>query len=684
VSVLRPQSIGALARRLFRELAARRSAFDLPARRFVQGNARHDLSVKLGGAVAASPIGPAAGPHTQLAQNIVLSWLAGGRAIELKTVQQLDALTLPRPCIDVRGVGLNCEWSQELRAAESAEEYVKGALLVAVLAESGLAGVLPGFRGTVLDASIGYDLAGIRGEKVDGFLRTMRHAGPLAARLRAELPREARPWADAPLPDRLIEGVTLSTFHGCPPGEIEAIVGHVFEAHGLSCVVKLNPTLLGKQAVSALLHDALGYSDVRVPDAAFERDPGFDQAVAMIGRLSGRARSLGLSFGVKLTNTLVVENTSATLPREAREAYLSGPPLHVLAIQLVARLREALGPELPLSFSAGIDAQNAADAVALGLAPVTLCTDWLKTGGYGRGIKLYEALYERMDHAGAPTRAAWILRARGQAEQALSDAGVPAPLREGALAALSRGEDPRPHLGEALFEAWVRAAAARNTRVYAEEVLRDPRYRKDHLERPPKKVGTCLSLFDCLTCDKCVAVCPNDALFTFVGAHVALPIEVARKDASGWTFARTGTLSTDERHQIAVLADACNDCGNCDTHCPEDGGPQLAKPRLFGSEEALLADPIGGFFVRRRPGGYEALVRLSGVTARLVTRGDAAAFSGEGFEVRFSWRDPTGTLEGEARSAVDLGLARTAHLVATGVLGGREVNPVACLEEEGT
>ncbi len=45
-------------------------------------------------------VGPAAGPHTQLAQNIVTSWLTGGRFIELKTVQILDRLELEKPCID--------------------------------------------------------------------------------------------------------------------------------------------------------------------------------------------------------------------------------------------------------------------------------------------------------------------------------------------------------------------------------------------------------------------------------------------------------------------------------------------------------------------------------------------------------------------------------------------------------
>ena len=39
-----------------------------------------------------TPFGPAAGPHSQMAQNIVAAWLCGARYIELKTVQTLDVL----------------------------------------------------------------------------------------------------------------------------------------------------------------------------------------------------------------------------------------------------------------------------------------------------------------------------------------------------------------------------------------------------------------------------------------------------------------------------------------------------------------------------------------------------------------------------------------------------------------
>ncbi len=93
----------------------------------------YDLSVKFLGKNAANPVGPAAGPHTQLAQNIVLAWLAGSRILELKTVQLNDRIELTRPCIDMATIGYNTEWSQELSLDESLREYVKASMIIEIL-----------------------------------------------------------------------------------------------------------------------------------------------------------------------------------------------------------------------------------------------------------------------------------------------------------------------------------------------------------------------------------------------------------------------------------------------------------------------------------------------------------------------------------------------------------------------
>ena len=126
---------------------------------------------------ASTPLGPAAGPQSQMAQNLVLSWLAGCRIMELKTVQILDELEIPRPCIDMQTVGYNVEWSQELKLEESLEEYVKGSMLIEMLRASGVVPMAGGFDDVVYDMSVGYDLAGIKTPKnLDGvsFAPTLR------------------------------------------------------------------------------------------------------------------------------------------------------------------------------------------------------------------------------------------------------------------------------------------------------------------------------------------------------------------------------------------------------------------------------------------------------------------------------------------------------------------------------
>ena len=164
-----PAPFASLVRRALRELAHEGKVFDLPLRSFWRGREDLDLSVAFHGRPAGNPIGPAAGPHTQMAQNIVLSWLAGARILELKTVQVRDRLSIPRPCIDATNVVYNVEWSQELRLEESLLEYVKGSMLVDLLREAGALG-RPGDTkrdATIFDMSLGYDLAGLRSEPIE-------------------------------------------------------------------------------------------------------------------------------------------------------------------------------------------------------------------------------------------------------------------------------------------------------------------------------------------------------------------------------------------------------------------------------------------------------------------------------------------------------------------------------------
>src|SRR2546427_6628325 len=383
-----PASFASLLRRMLREYEREGKVFDLPARKFWHGAPDLDTSILFHGRRAASPLGPAAGPQDQMAQNVVLAWLAGSRILELKTVQINDRLVIPRPCIDATTVGYNVERSQELRLVQSLREYVSGSMLVDMLKHTNLLGqpsdVLK--QDTILDMSVGYDLAGIRSPPVRGWIESMKNARAEVAALRNEIPPDLARWRDIEFSTALSDQITLSTFHGCPAGEIEGIVRFLLTEMDVHVTVKLNPTLLGREAVDGLLHDVLGYHEVRTRPQDFDKDLQWGQALEITDRLSEVARSRGRRFQVKFSNTLVVENHRAFFPASEAVMYLSGEPLHVITLNLVEKYRRAR-PEVPISFSAGVDAQNFPHCAALGFPPLTTRPHPLRPRGYRRPPK---------------------------------------------------------------------------------------------------------------------------------------------------------------------------------------------------------------------------------------------------------------------------------------------------------
>jgi putative selenate reductase len=402
----------------------------------------------------------------------------------------------------------------------------------------------------------------------------------------------------------------------------------------------------------------------------------------MMERLEQRARALDLGLGAKFTNTLIVENDQGFLPESEREVYLSGPPLHVLAMHLVRRFRRHFGDRVPVSFSAGIDSVNFPDAVALGLVPVTVCTDLLKKGGYGRMQAYHAELERRMELVGARTIDDYILRAHGLAEDALEQVEGPPenPPREACLEVLSEGGDLRRAAGDDLFARWVSAAKLLNTERYVEAVERDPRYGRQRNATAPRKIGRHLQLFDCITCDICVPVCPNDANFTYRIEADEIPVLKVQQRSDGWDWSQAGSLRFEERHQIGTFADFCNECGNCDVFCPEDGGPYVVKPRFFRRAEDWRASiELDGFQMTRQDGRDEVLGRFEGQEFELRAEASDIAFRGPGFRVRFDRQDPEGTLEGEAEGEVDLTYFFLMDTLRLAILEGDRINYINSL-----
>jgi len=393
-----------------------------------------------------TPVGPAAGPHTQMAQNIVCAWLSGGRFIELKTVQVLDELEIPRPCIDMEDEGYNVEWSQELKLEESADEYVKTWVMIHALRR--MLGWEERPFGTVFNMSVGYDLEGIQSPTMVRFMERMADASAEIAALQDVLARDFPQFAGLDIPSQLTDNVSLSTMHGCPPDEIERIARHLLVDRGLHTYVKLNPTLLGPDMVHKILHEDLGFTEISVPEATFEHDLPYDRAVELITSLKAVAAEQGLEFGVKLSNTLPTVNHKNVMPGE--EAYMSGRTLYPLTVNLFDKLSREFDGDLDVSFSGGADALNVADLFRAGAKTVTSVTDLLKPGGYSRMVQYLENLEAEMAADGAADLDAFA-----------GDKG----------SALSR---------------------------LAADSLVDPRYKKSYQPYPLPKVKSGLGWFDCI------------------------------------------------------------------------------------------------------------------------------------------------------------------------------------------
>ena len=466
---MRPLSFERLLTWALAERASAQSVYGVPASLFYLP--RLDgrfLTRRPFGTPVATPFGPAAGPHTQLAQNIVSAWLCGGRFIELKTVQVLDRLEIPRPCILAADEGYNVEWSQELSLDQSASEYAHAWALVHVLPRA--LGFPACADPTLFNLSVGYTLDGVRSPAVQRFLDRMEDARALLDPVRRTLAARFSALSDIDIPDRVSDSVTLSTMHGCPPEEIERIARHLLVDRGLHVVVKLNPTLLGRERVDEILHGRLGFVDLDVPDDAFAHDLRFDACLDLIAALRSTADRCGRRFAVKLSNTLAMRNPRGGLAGDM--VYMSGRALYPLTVTLFRELRRAVGPDLAVSYSAGADSVNAVSLLAAGACPVTAATDFLKPGGYGRLHQYLERLGRAMDEARAPSLDAFA----ADADTALARA--------------------------------------------ANDAIASPRYRRSYTARELPKLASPLPLMDCVVAP-CVATCPACQDVPTYVAHLA-------------------------------------------------------------------------------------------------------------------------------------------------------------------
>ena len=365
--------------------------------------------------------------------------------------------------------------------------------------------------------SIGYNLEGIKTPRMTWFMDTMADASEPLSQIKEIIRREFPQFADIEIPTQLTNSVTLSTMHGCPPDEIERIARYTLEERGLHTIVKMNPTLLGKEPVLGILHDSLGLRGDSHPRRGLRARPEVCQGGRADHLAASRSRPhAGLIFGVKLSNTLAMHNHTRRMPGD--EMYMSGRALYPVTMNLYDKLSHEFNGDLNVSYSAGADAMNIATILSCGALPVTGCSDLLKPGGYARMTQWLESLGAAMAERGAAS-----------------------------LAELSRDK-----------LANVEAAAA--------EALVNPRYNKHQSRYGLPKVKSGLGLWDCVVAP-CVEACaveqdvPEYAWLIAQGEYDrALEVILARNPLPGVTgyvcthLCQTRCTRNDYEETVAIRA----------------------------------------------------------------------------------------------------------------------------------
>ncbi|MDO5732718.1 MAG: selenate reductase [Eubacteriales bacterium] len=474
------------------------------------------------------PLGVAAGPHTQLAQNLAAIYAAGGRFLELKTIQILygEDLGIPRPCIRADDEAYNVEWSSEYHPDDAAKEYIKGYFLCKILAKEFGLGDPDGF---MFNMSCGYNYEGLISPSVDKHISDMSDASnhPMFHEC-MQLMREAvaagrfenidLDFVDSISP-HICKSLNLSTMHGCPPDEIEKMARHLIEVKKVNLNIKCNPTLLGYDYVRELL-DAMGFDYVKFLHESFDHDLQQAQAFPMLHRLIELAEQNGVCFGVKLTNTFQTEIKNQELPGQAM--YMSGKALYPLSLSVAALLAREFGGKLPMTFSGGADLNNIADLQAANITPITVCTILLRP----RGLNVLAKLADKVCASPLPA-------------SEMQTAG------ESGIETLYTNPDKLEEMRDGL----------RTNKKYIKTTGARKKY-----DLHKSYEGDRVSDYHCrVLCQNCIDVCPNRANDLL--------------DIAG------------DAKVIVHIDRNCNECGNCQFHCVEPCLPYRDRLTLFHSLE---------------------------------------------------------------------------------------------------
>jgi putative selenate reductase len=168
----------------------------------------------------------------------------------------------------------------------------------------------------------------------------------------------------------------------------------------------------------------------------------------------------------------------------------------------------------------------------------------------------------------------------------------------------------------------LRRRGVRRRRVHAPEVSADRRQGFEEVVRTHEPQAAVTEAGRCFECDRmcsiCATVCPNRAIVTWQARPRRWRLSQLERRNGQLELGGSLSFAVTQPLQQVVLADWCNECGNCATFCPADGQPFADKPRLVRRREALAEEGPTAIWIGRNGGrwGIEAFESIVGMPDR--------------------------------------------------------------------
>lgn len=457
---MNPATLGQLLGIILNDLNKNNEVFDIPEKLFYKHWHNHVLYTKKYGQELHNPIGLASGPHTQLAQNIVSGWLCGARYIELKTVNPSPANDIIKPSISIFQGAHHCEETIELDVEQAYDQFLNAWIIIHILNHKLFTRKKhTDAIGTIFNMSLGNTLADIRSEKMQWFVDKMIDCSAEKAK-KLQAIKNIYPEIDKiNIPNQISNSFTVNNSKDCSARELEYICKFLMVDKKLHPVIKFSPTLLGYRSVRAIL-SADHALHVEIDEAHFEEDIQYGEALDLIDAIKATASEMKLDLTIKICGGLPCRNVTGQIPDAATDVYLTGNALHPVAANLAAKFQSRFEGSLDISFSGGADCYNVSHLLLNGFSTVTVCTDLLKPGGYGRLAQYFQELNRTFSNYQAKNIREFILKS-----------------------------------GSAFS---VRETALENLRNYAIRTLSNPTYQKSEITELTIKSRRPLFLYDCV------------------------------------------------------------------------------------------------------------------------------------------------------------------------------------------